>query len=78
MAMTLVKKTADYRIFKRGDERYAVQDGSGKPINGEEKVNILLAESLITVSVPAAPEAEPEAEGEAEAEAEAPAEEATE
>ncbi len=74
MAMTLVKKTADYRIFKRGDERYAVQDGRGKPINGEEKVNILVAESLITVSVPSAPEPESEAEPEAEA----PAEEAAE
>ena len=69
MAMTLVKKTADYRIFKRGDERYAVQDGRGKPINGEEKVNILVAESLITVSVPSAPEPEAEAPAEEAAEA---------
>ncbi len=76
MAMTLVKKTADYRIFKRGDERYAVQDAAGKSVNGEEKVNVLLAESLITVSAPSAPEpeAEPEAEASTEEAAEAPEE----
>ena len=63
MAMTLIKKTDEYRIFQRGDERYAVQDGVGKPINGEEKVKILLAEELIKVTLPAEPqpEAEPEA-----------------
>ena len=63
MAMTLIKKTDEYRIYKRGDERYAVQDGTGKPINGEEKVKILLAEELIKVTLPAEPqpEAEPEA-----------------
>lgn len=63
MAMTLIKKTDEYRIYQRGDERYAVQDGTGKPINGEEKVKILLAEELIKVTLPAEPqpEAEPEA-----------------
>ncbi|GIR72103.1 MAG: hypothetical protein CM15mP74_33540 [Halieaceae bacterium] len=25
MAMKLIKKTADYKIFMRGDERYAVR-----------------------------------------------------
>ena len=44
MAMTLVKKTDDYKIYLRGDKRYAVQDGSGKPINGQEKVRILIEE----------------------------------
>lgn len=52
MAMNLIKKTSEYKIFKRGDERFAVQDASGKPVNGEEKVNILLAEELIKVSLP--------------------------
>jgi hypothetical protein len=65
MAMKLVKKTAEYTIFKRGDERYAVQDASKKAINGEEKTRILLAEDLIKVTLPAKPVAE-----------EAPAEEA--
>jgi len=44
MAMKLIKKTAEYKIFMRGDDRYAVQDASGRPINGEEKVKILVAE----------------------------------
>ena len=52
MAMKLIKKTADYKVFMRGDERYAVQDANGKPINGEEKVNILVAEDFIKVTVP--------------------------
>ena len=59
MAMKLIKKTADYKIFMRGDERYAVQDANGKPINGEEKVNILVAEDLIKVTVPSPKEEAP-------------------
>ncbi len=77
MAMTLIKKTDDYKIFKRGDERFAIQDASGKPVNGEEKVKILLAEELIKVTLPAEPEPEApadEAEAAEETEAEAEAE----
>ncbi|MDG1032622.1 MAG: hypothetical protein P8O92_00135 [Luminiphilus sp.] len=86
MAMKLVRKTADYKIFLRGDNRYAVQDASGKPVNGEEKVNILIAEDLVKVTAPQevepevveeAPAEEPAVE-EAPAEAEAPAEEPAE
>jgi hypothetical protein len=78
MAMKLVKKTPEYSIFARGDDRYAVKDASKKPVNGEEKVKILLAEGLIKVTEPSAPaEPEPEEasaeEGAAEEEAEAPA-----
>ena len=62
MAMKLIKKTADYKIFVRGDERYAVQDSSGKPVNGEEKVRILVEEELIKVTVPAPKEEAPEVE----------------
>ena len=62
MAMKLIKKTTDYKIFVRGDERYAVQDSSGKPVNGEEKVRILVEEELIKVTVPAPKEEAPEAE----------------
>ena len=63
MAMKLIKKTAEYKIFMRGDDRYAVQDGSGKPVNGEEKVRILVEEELIKVTVPAPKEeAAPEVE----------------
>ena len=87
MAMKLVRKTADYKIFLRGDNRYAVQNAAGKPVNGEEKVNILIAEELVTVAAPPAPEPEVvETEEEAvveeaaaeEAAEEAPAEEAAE
>lgn len=58
MAMTLLKKTDDYKIFKRGDDRFAVQNKFGRPVNGEEKVNILLAEELIKVTLPKDPEPE--------------------
>lgn len=69
MTMKLVKKTDDYSIFQRGDERYAVKDAAKKPVNGEEKVRILLEEGLITVAESAPVEAAVE---------EAPAEEASE
>ncbi|RLQ22739.1 hypothetical protein DWB85_04635 [Seongchinamella sediminis] len=72
MAMKLVKKTADYSIYKRSDDRYAVKDADKKPVNGEEKVKILVAEELIKVTLPAEPEEAP-AEDEAAAD-EAPAE----
>ena len=72
MAMKLVRKTADYKIFLRGDNRYAVQNANGKPVNGEEKVNILIAEELIKVTAPT--EAAPEVVEEAAAD-EMPAEE---
>ena len=83
MAMRLIKKTPDYKIFVRGDDRYAVQDANGKPVNGEEKVRILLAEELINVAIPdPAPEAAaPDDDSGAEAAAESteePAEEAQE
>ena len=52
MAMKLVKMTAEYKIFMRGDDRYAVRDASGKPVNGEEKVRILVEEDLIKVTLP--------------------------
>lgn len=73
MAMTLIKKAGGYKIYKRGDGRFAVQNASGKPVNGEEKVNVLLAEELIKVTLPSPPAAEEPA---ADADAEAPAEEA--
>jgi len=69
--MSQVKKTSEYTISKRRDDRYAVVDANKKPVNGEEKVKILLAEGLITLKV-AAPVAEPEVE-EAPAAEDAPA-----
>ena len=66
--MTLFKKTAEYKIFKRKDGRYAVTTLAGNAINGEEKAKILLAEELIKLTAPAPVEeapAEEAAEGEA-------------
>ena len=87
MAMKLIKRTAEYKVFMRGDERFAVQDSNGKPVNGEEKVRILVEEELIKVTVPAPKEEAPEAavaasdeavEATADGEEEAPAEDAAE
>ena len=79
MAMKLVKKTAEYSIYKRSDERYAIKDADKQPVNGDEKVKILVAEGLIRVSVPAEPAEEPVAEEVEEAAVEdADAEDATE
>ncbi len=70
MAMKLVKKTSEYSIYKRNDDRYAVKDANKNAVNGEEKARILAEEGLIKVAT-AAPVAE-----EAPAEEEAVAEEA--
>ena len=79
MAMKLIKKSADYKIFVRGDDRYAVQDSNGRSVNGEEKVRILVEEELIKVAVPSAPAAvADEVEAVAEGAAEEPAAEAAE
>ena len=78
MAMKLVKKAAEYSIYQRGDERYAVKGADKKAINGDEKVAILLAEELIKAPAPAKPAVEeaPAEEPVAEAEAEAAVEDA--
>lgn len=68
MAMKLVKKTSEYSIYQRSDERYAVKDANKNAVNGEEKTKILLAEELIkvTAAAPAAPEPAVEEEAPAE------------
>ena len=79
MAMKLIKKSADYKIFIRGDDRYAVQDSNGRSVNGEEKVRILVEEELIKVAMPSAPAAvSDEVEAVTEEAAEEPAAEQTE
>ncbi|MDO8862009.1 hypothetical protein Q6D67_09870 [Haliea sp. E1-2-M8] len=50
--MKLIKKTPEYSIFQRGDERYAVQDAKRKAVNGDEKVSILTAEGLLKAPTP--------------------------
>lgn len=56
MAMKLVKRTAEYTIYLRGDKRYAVKGADKKQVNGDDKVRILLAEGLIKVPAPKAAE----------------------
>ena len=76
MAMKLVKKTDEYSIYQRSDDRYAVKGADKKPINGDDKVKILVAEGLVKVTLPAEPVAEEAAEEEAAETEEAAAEEA--
>ena len=79
MSMKLVKKTEEYTIYQRGDERYAVKDTARNAVNGEEKVRILTAQGLLKVAAAAAAEPEVSEEvpaEEAEAEAAPAAEEA--
>ena len=68
--MKVVVTNDEYTIYQRRDGRYAVEGADKKPINGDEKVTILLANELISVTPPAAPEEEaaPEAAEEAETE----------
>lgn len=77
MQMKVVKKTDEYTIFQRRDNRYAVQDASKKAVNGEDKAKILLAEGLIKIPEPKTAPAK-EAPTEKAAKAEAPEEEAAE
>lgn len=81
--MKLVTRTDDYTIYQRRDSRYAVQGANKAPINGDEKVAILLKHELVKAPEVKQPEPEPEEAQEAEAaeeatEAEASAEEAAE
>ena len=78
--MKVVVTNDEYTIYQRRDGRYAVEGADKKPINGDEKVTILLANELISVTPPAAPEEEaaPEAAEEAEIETAETEPEATE
>ncbi len=78
--MKVVKRTADYTVYQKRSERYAVQGADKAWINGDDKAKILLDEGLIKVVLPKPPEPEAPAEeetaadGDADsAEAEAPA-----
>lgn len=66
--MKVVKKTAEYTVYQKRNERYAVKGTDKKFINGEEKAKILLAEELIKLSEPAAPAEEAPAEDAGDAE----------
>ena len=52
--MKTVKQTAEYTIFKRNDDRYAIRDNNRKWINGDAKVEILYAEALLKKPEPKA------------------------
>ncbi len=73
--MKAVASTDAYTIEQRRDGRYAVTGSNKKPINGDDKVAILLEHGLITAPAPKAPEPEPEPEAAAEDSADATAEE---
>ena len=51
--MKVKLKTDEYTIFERRDGRFAVQDALGKPVNGAEKIEILLQHELIDAVLPA-------------------------
>ena len=68
--MKVVKKTSEYTVYQRRDERYAVIDANKKPVNGDEKVKILVAEELVKVALPKEPEPEVAEEAAAEETAE--------
>ncbi|MBT6579592.1 MAG: hypothetical protein HOO01_04910 [Cellvibrionales bacterium] len=73
--MKSIKKTAEYTIYQKRNNRYAVKSANGQWLNGDDKVTVLVAESLIKLSVAAPVEAPVE---EAPAAEEAPAEETKE
>ena len=67
--MKVVKKTDEYAILQRRDNRYAVVDANKRPVNGEAKAKILSTEGLIKIPEPkAAPAEETPAEEAAETE----------
>ena len=59
--MKIIKKTAEYVILQRRDNRYAVTDVKKKPILGDEKVKILVEAGLLDLKVPEPAPAEAEA-----------------
>ncbi len=61
----MAKKVMGPTVSKRRDGRYAVTV-NGKPVNGEEKVKVLLEKGLIKVSAPTKVEEAPAEEAAAE------------
>lgn len=56
--MKTITTTAEYTISQRRDGRYAVKGSDKQPINGDDKVKILLENGLI--KAPPVKEPEPE------------------
>lgn len=63
--MKTVKKTADYTIYQKRSNRYAVKNAEKQWVNGDDKLAILLKEKLVTAPAPK-PKEEPAAEAPAE------------
>ncbi|MFT7299578.1 MAG: hypothetical protein ACI89Z_000028 [Porticoccus sp.] len=55
--MKVLKKTDDYTVYQKRSGRYSVIGADNSPINGDEKVKILVAEGIVKKAV-AAPEPE--------------------
>lgn len=45
--MKEIKRTKEHRIYKKRSGRHAVTDARKRPIQGEDKARILLAEGLL-------------------------------
>lgn len=48
--MELVKKSGEFSIFKKKNNRFCVQNKNKKYVNGDKKQEVLLAEGLITIT----------------------------
>jgi len=48
----VIKKTDEYAIYQRRDNRYAVKNAEGRWVNGSQKVAILVENELINAVVP--------------------------
>ncbi|MCG6970699.1 MAG: hypothetical protein LJE85_13115 [Gammaproteobacteria bacterium] len=59
--MDVIKKSADYTIYQKRSNRYAVKDANNRWVHGDDKVKILLAEKLVKAPAPK-PKEEPAAE----------------
>lgn len=63
--MELVKKSEEYKVYKKRSGRFGVLDSKKKWIGGDSKVEILAKEGLIKLAPKKkAPEPEPEAKAE--------------
>ncbi|EIC22763.1 hypothetical protein [Thiorhodovibrio frisius] len=54
--MKEIKRTKEHRIYQKKSGRYAVTDARKRPVNGEDKATILLAEGLVAAPKQKAPE----------------------
>ena len=55
--MKVKLRTDEYTIFERRDGRFAIKDAGGNPLNGDDKIEILLQNGLIESAAPRSEEA---------------------